>query len=692
MFFRPKYSKNSKKPVLQLIESIRTEKGPRQRVVVSLGTHLHIPKEKQSEVARVVKERLLGQKSLFDHNTDIIAYSDKVVKKIQTDGKWHSTREQVCKFKEEVKGKPTAEVFVDDVQHCYNRELGPLLIGHHFWNQLDFPTILSECGFKEKQVETAEVSILNRLIAQDPENKIPLWIQTSAVPDLLNIKYPTWKIGNDRFYRISDKLLRNQDKIEKLLYQREKDLFNLEDCIFLYDLTNTYFEGICANNPKAEYNANQKEKRTDCPQVVVAIVLDSEGFIRRHRIFTGKMSDTKSFEKILTLLEKDFSEASAKTTTSYQEDISVEKDKQIPTFIFDRGITSDDNIKLLQSKKLKYIVACRSCDETDFIPDFKNGEFNILRDGGDSKEKKIEILLKHKGDELFLLCKSEGRQSKETAMRNNREIKFEDKLINLSNQIRKGRENNPVNIERRIGRLHESYSSVAKYYKITYQHCEFSYNIQSKYKNKLSKRLKNSLKILEKKSKNNTISFPKIKKKLSEFEQKYRVDYSKINIHIKEPVLTWHTIDELEAEERAMDGNYLLKTNRKDLDQVKIWNTYMMLMGLENAFRDIKSHLGLRPNYHQKEPRVDGHINISILSYHLLHSIEYTLKQKDDHSRWSTIKRLMSTHNYSTIQLPTVNGTVINVRKAGVPEAIHIDIYKKLGISYSNLPIRKTLA
>jgi len=386
------------------------------------------------------------------------------------------------------------------------------------------------------------------------------------------------------------------------------------------------------------------------------------------------MSDAKSLEIILNRLQKDF------------------KDKPIPTLIFDRGVISEENLELLNSYKLKYIVACRPCDESDFIPDFQNGEFNIMRGGGDSKENKVEILLKEKNDELFLLCKSEGRKSKETSMRNNREKKLEEKLINLSNQIQNGRENNPVNIVRRIGRLHESYSSVAKYYKIMYQHREFSYNIPSEYENKLSKRLKNSLKKLEEKAKNNTISFPMIKKKLSELEQKYQVDYSKINIHIKEPVLTWHTIDELEEKERELDGNYLLRTNRTDLKQFEIWNLYIMLTRVENAFQDLKSHPGLRPNYHQKELRVEGHINISILSYHLLHSIEYTLRQNGDHSRWSTIKRLLSTHNYSTIQLPTINGTVINVRKAGLPEAIHMDIYKKLGVDYTDLPVRKTLA
>jgi len=153
--------------------------------------------------------------------------------------------------------------------------------------------------------------------------------------------------------------------------------------------------------------------------------------------------------------------------------------------------------------------------------------------------------------------------------------------------------------------------------------------------------------------------------------------------------LTWETIDEIEQKERDLDGNYLLKTNRTDLRQHEIWHLYMTLTRMEQAFRDLKTHLGLRPVYHQKEMRVDGHIFISIQAYHLLHAIEYTLRQHGDRSRWATIKRVVSTHRYSTIQLPTVAGPVLNIRKPGIPEGIHREIYNKLGVDYTRLPTKK---
>ena len=183
-----------------------------------------------------------------------------------------------------------------------------------------------------------------------------------------------------------------------------------------------------------------------------------------------------------------------------------------------------------------------------------------------------------------------------------------------------------------------------------------------------------------------------MKSRLVELEETYKSHFSKIKIEIREPDLSWGPIDELEASARALDGNYLLKTNRDDLSDEKIWDLYMMLTGVEDAFRKLKSDLGLRPNRHHLEKRVDGHILVTILAYNLLHAIEFTLRKKAIHTTWPTIKRVLTSHTYSTITLPTVDGPVINLRKAGIPEIIHQQIYDTLGVNYSNLPIAKTIA
>jgi len=187
------------------------------------------------------------------------------------------------------------------------------------------------------------------------------------------------------------------------------------------------------------------------------------------------------------------------------------------------------------------------------------------------------------------------------------------------------------------------------------------------------------------------VTCPAVRKKLSEFKSRY-CEFDNIKIRLEKAKLSWNTIDEALAKQTAMEGNYLLKTNRKSLDADKIWKMYVTLTRIESAFRDLKSYPGLRPNFHQKERRVEGHIFITILGYHLLHSIEHTLRQAGERSGWVTIKRILSTHNYGTIQLPTTEGPVINLRKAGIPEGIHAEVYKKLRVDHSKLPVRQVLA
>lgn len=666
MFIRVKTSKNSKKPLLQIVENYREGNKVIQRLIVSLGTNLVVPKEIRKQVSRAVRERLLGQTTFID-DPHINGIVDRIIKKIQTDGKWDSTRKQVLKFKQETKDQTqTAEIFVDDVEHGNDRILGPLLIGHTFWHRLGFPDILTSCGFSDNQIKTAEISVLDRLIAQDSEHAIPSWIKTTAVEDLIISKAEDY--GDDRFHKISDKLITSQKSIEEQLYERENNLFNLNNAVYLYDLTNTYFEGLCKSNPKAEFNKNQKEKRTDCRQIVIALVLDQEGFIRRHHIFNGKMTDVKSLDDILKVLKKDF------------------QGTELPTIIMDRGIVSDENIELLESHGLKYIVATRSNEESHFINDFLNSDFKVLKD---NKNNKVEVLLKKEGDQTYLLCKSKLKKAKEQSMRNQAEERLDNDIAKLATLIQTGQRVDPLAIERSIGRIKERHSRVSHYYEIEY--IPFSFDYQIPKDEVIAKRLLNSLFKLKERADQYKISHVKLKSNLENLSQKYPHDYEKVKIIVKEPILSGEPIDEKREKLQPLDGNYLLKTNRDDLSDCDIWNMYVMLTRVEGAFRNLKTDLKLQPNFHQKEIRVDGHVFITILAYHLLHSIEHTLRENDCSRSWAAIKRVVSSHTYSTIILPTTSGTVIHLRKSGRPEAIHQDIYRKLNIKVDDLPVNKIL-
>ena len=666
VFIREKKSKQSKRPTLQLVENKRHGDKVKQQIIVSLGVDFAIDADKRRLVAAAVKQKLLQQPNLYN-DPEVDAVADRIVKKIQTEGRWSSTNDVTTApdGAESLETQQTAEVVIDQVEHSNDRELGPLFIGHCFWQRLGFDEILRQCDFNERQIRTAELTVLNRLIAQSSEHAIPGWLKTVAAEDLIDKSAEDF--AADRFYLISDKLLKHKNTIEEQLYIKERNLFNLSNSIYLYDLTNSYFEGLCRRNPKAKYNKNQKEKRSDCRQIVIALVLDQEGFIRRHYALDGKTSDAQSLEDILKALEKDFQNA------------------ELPTIIMDRGIASTENELLLQSKGLNYIVATRSGEEKPFIDTFLNADFKVLKDHHNNK---VEVFLKQENELTYLLCKSSARKAKEQAMRNQAEERLDQNLAKLKKLIDTGKRKDPSTVQQAIGRIRERHSKVSHYYTIEFTPFSFTYKIPVDAD--LPKRLFNSLEKLQDKATHFKMSHVKLKSELDTLSQKYPDDYKKIELEVTDPQFIGEPLSEKREKLQNLDGNYLLKTTRHDLSDKEIWQMYIMLTRVEAAFRNLKTDLKLRPNFHQKETRVEGHVFITILAYHLLHSIEHKLRENDVTHSWATVKRVVSSHNYSTIILPTVHGTVIHLRKPGILEPAHQKIYDKLQIQPSALPTNKT--
>ena len=666
MFFREKHSNTSKSPVIQLVENYRVGAKVKQRIVVSLGTEVDIPKRLRKSVAQSVENLLLGIQTIWIE-PEIRKIAEPIVRQIQSEGKWISLGNVNSQEGSQKQTPEVAEVYVDHVDHAMSRELGPSLIGHEFWQRLGLDSILKSLKFSNDQVRTAEISVINRLVSGDSEHSIVNWLKTSAIGDLLGAEIQRY--GKDRFYRISDKLLTYKTSIERALYARERNYFGGSSSLILYDLTNSYFEGISAKNPKAKYNKNQKEKRTDCPQVVIALVLDGDGFCRNHFTFNGKMSDSKSLEIILKNMSGELNQ------------------EQKPTVIIDKGIATEDNITLIKNQyKLHYIVAGRSHEEDEFSDIFQTGDFETLKK---DRNNEVKVRVEKRGDNQYLLCKSSGRAKKEKAMRNLREEKFEDDLEKLRKRIKNGRINSPEDVNTAIGRIRERHNKVAYYYDIQYKPYRFKYTVTDT--KAVSTRVKKMLDTRLQKSLTFKMNYLAMAKDLSKLKQKYTKEFKTIKTAVIEPELQWSAKDEKQQKKLDLEGNYVLKTDRDDFTQNEIWSTYVMLTRVEKAFRNFKTDLTLRPNYHQLEHRVDGHIFISVLAYHLLHAIEYTLRQKNMNVWWSSVKRVMSSHTYSTIIMPTVNGTVIHKRKAGITEEIHKEIYDKLNIDYLNLKTTKML-
>ncbi len=167
---------------------------------------------------------------------------------------------------------------------------------------------------------------------------MPNWINSIALSDILSVGLAS--LNDDALYRNLDELHPKRGMIETLLAEKEKNLFSLDDTIYLYDLTSTYFEGMCLSNPQAK-RSYSRDERFDCKQVLVGLVIDRDGFPKAHEIFSGERKDSTALDEMLDILEK-----------------RVGKRKGA-TVVVDRGMAFEDNICQIREKGYHYIVAIR---------------------------------------------------------------------------------------------------------------------------------------------------------------------------------------------------------------------------------------------------------------------------------------------------------------------------------------------
>jgi len=258
-----------------LVESVHTPKGPRQRTICSLGSLEPAPPEEWLLLAHKMESALQGQ--LFFEGSEgkiepLLGRVRKGLRARKTSGK----------------GSSLVVVDVDRVETEQHREVGPVHVGHQIWQQLGLDKILLGAGLTERACTLSEAMTLNRLVFPLSELAMPDWIRRTALGDILGEDFS--ELSEDALYRNLDRLHPNREQIERELAEREKTLFNLDETLYLYDLTSTYFEGQAEANPQAK-RGYSRDKRPDCKQVLVGLVLDRDGFPKAHEIFDGKLED-----------------------------------------------------------------------------------------------------------------------------------------------------------------------------------------------------------------------------------------------------------------------------------------------------------------------------------------------------------------------------------------------------------------
>ena len=297
------------------------------------------------------------------------------------------------------------------------------------------------------------------------------------------------------------------------------------------------------------------------------------------------------------------------------------------TVVMDAGIASEENIQYLRDHGYSYIVVSR---EKSSMP--AEGEEIIVKQKTRDSNDEVKVKLVEASEENKLYCYSEAKRCKEESIKS----KFQERYENELGKLRAGLpKKNGIKLYEKVleklGRLKEKYKRIARYYKIDL--------------------------------KTETIDDSK---KVIAIDWQYNGDDKK-------------------------SGVYCLRIGCKDLDAKTIWGIYTMLTDIEAAFRSMKSELGMRPVYHQKTHRVDGHIFITLLAYHIVHSIRYRLKQKSINYSWDTIRAELSNQIRITSTMKNQDADTIHIRKSTVPTQFHRDIYDAISLSYYPGPITKSV-
>ena len=577
-----------------LVESVHTPKGPRQRIICSLGSLAPAPREAWLGLVHRLEASLQGQNSLPPAEAQVEALAEQV------------RRGHKARRKPSPAGAETgAQIAIDSqrVRVEEAREAGPVHAGHQMWQQLGLSEILSGAGLAERACQLTEAMTLNRLIFPLSEHAMPDWMGRTALDDILGTQLSG--LSDEALYRNLDRLHPNRERLERELAEREKTLFNLDDTVYLYDLTSTYFEGEAANNSQAQ-RGYSRDKRPDAKQVLVGLVLDRDGFPKAHEVFDGNRQDRTTVGEMLDSLQK---------RTGPQPGATV---------VVDRGMAYDEDLAEIRARGYHYLVAARQPERAAWWAEFEGDDDweEVIRTPSpcNPHQEKSQVWIKRRprGEEVYLLCLSEGRREKDRAIRETHEQRLKKDWEKLKARIEKGQLKEDKKIHQAIGRLKERYPRVARYYRMDY-----------------------------------------------DAEQK---------------TLTWQEDSDKKAMAARLDGGYVLKTDRQDLTAEEIWRTYILLTRVEAAFRAMKSPLLERPIFHHLQRRTQTHIFLCVLAYHLLVAIEKRFWDRGVPTSWWTLRQQLSTHQVVTVVLPTTEGRVLKIRKGTTPEPMHREIYSTLGI------------
>ena len=416
MFLRPNHrSKDGKDHTYwSLVETVRTADGPRQKTICYLG-----------ELNSSAQTRWLRTVDVFNDQGDA---------------------RQLKLFPSNVASPPddpqVARVMLSKVRLERTRQFGSCFLGLDLWKRLELDRFFEQTVDQETtEVPWSRVAALlaiNRLCAPGSELAIEQrWYPSTALDDLLEIA--EGKINDTRLYRCLDRILPQKTKLERHLKERYGALFGAEFDVLLYDLTSTYVEGAAEKNPMVR-RGYSRDHRPDCEQLVIALIVNNEGFPFSYETFDGNRTDVSTMETILRMVERKYGKA-----------------RRI--WVFDRGIVSEDNLAAIRKRGGQYLTGTPRSQMKRFEEELLKEDWTRVRP--EVEVKKIAI---PEGEETYILCRTSGRKEKEKAIRNRFSNSMETALKGLEKAIFTGRLKDRNKMERRLGKIQARHPQVNDLY------------------------------------------------------------------------------------------------------------------------------------------------------------------------------------------------------------------------------------
>ncbi len=500
-----------------------------------------------------------------------------------------STPQQVAIFPEDRQAPEldcdVVQVKLSELQLKRARQWGACWLACVLWDQLSLDAFwqqrLGESRQGTRWLHVFKTLVCYRLI--DPGSEWRLhrqWFEDSAMGDLLGEDFAL--VQKDKLYRCLDRLLPHKRDFFSYLKSRWETLFKVRFDVLLYDLTSTYFESGPPEQVGLRRYGYSRDKRSDCVQVVIALIVTPEGFPLAYEVMPGNTSDKTTLGGFLSKIE-----------TQYGKSERV--------WVMDRGIPTEETLARMRANPtpVHYLVGTPKGRLNKLEKDFIGKPWAQARES-------VQVKLLNQGEELYILAQSDGRRHKERAMRQRKLKRLWQRLKELQHQT--------LTRDQLLIKLGGAKRDAGRTYSLV------------------------------------DITVPK---QDSDFEQSgFGFTLNKAKLRVK----------------RRHEGRYLLRSNLTDDDPAKLWQYYIQLTEVEQAFKELKSDLKIRPIHHQTDERIEAHIFVAFVAYCLQVTLKHRLRDLAPGLTPRAALEKFASMQMVDVHLPTTDGRELVLSRFTQPE------------------------